>query len=106
MLNNLKLLLNLKGDKGDKDDELLELLLNKAENYIKTYTQRSQLDNSLKTIAVDIAVILYNRLGTEGEVSRSVGVTQNFDSDFIPKHIRDQLKQFRLAKVGGVVYEK
>lgn len=103
MLNNLKLMLNIK---DNNDDELLKLLLSKAENYIKAYTQRSQLDDSLKTIAVDVAVVFYNRLGTEGENSRNVGVAQTFDSGFIPKHVTDQLKQHRLAKVCGVVYEK
>jgi len=102
-INNLKMLLNIK---DDDNNELLELLLEKAESYIKMYTQRSKISDSFNNIILDIAVIFYNRLGSEGEISRSVGISQTFESEFIPKHIEKQLNRYRLVKIASVVYEK
>lgn len=52
----------------------------------------------------DLAVIALNRMGTEGENSRSEGgETYNFND--APKQIFDTLNRYRICRVGGKVYE-
>ena len=61
----------------------------------------SQLDFAVR----DLAVICYNRLGTEGEHSRNeAGESYNFED--APKSVYDILNRYRLARVGGKTYER
>ena len=49
-------------------------------------------------------MIALNRMGTEGENSRSEGgETYNFND--APKQIFDTLNRYRICRVGGKVYE-
>ena len=52
----------------------------------------------------DLALIAYNRRGTEGEKSRSEG-GESYSFDDAPKQIYDILNRYRLARVGGKAYE-
>ena len=52
----------------------------------------------------DLAVIAINRMGTEGESSRT-GSGESYNFDNAPKQIYDVLNRYRLARVGGVTYE-
>lgn len=89
---------------GESNEELLSLLLNDAEEFVLAQTNRSKLIPQLQKPVRDLAVIAYNRRGTEGESSRSEGGESYSFSD-APKQIYDTIKQFRLARVGGKVYE-
>ncbi|MDO4341073.1 MAG: phage head-tail connector protein, partial [Eubacteriales bacterium] len=89
---------------GEKDEELLEILLEDAEAYVLSYTNRTNMIPGLEKPVRDLVVIALNRMGTEGESSRSDGgETYSFDS--APKQIYDTLNRYRLARVGGKVYE-
>lgn len=89
---------------GEKDEELLEILLEDAEAFVLSYTNRTRMIPGLEKPMRDLAVIALNRMGTEGESSRSDGgETYSFDS--APKQIYDTLNRYRLARVGGKVYE-
>lgn len=89
---------------GEKDEELLEILLEDAEAFVLSYTNRTRMIPGLEKPMRDLAVIALNRMGTEGEISRSDGgETYSFDS--APKQIYDTLNRYRLARVGGKVYE-
>ena len=59
---------------GESNEELLSLLLNDAEEFVLAQTNRSKLIPQLQKPVRDLAVIAYNRRGTEGESSRSEGV--------------------------------
>ena len=84
---------------GEKDGVILTVLLEDAEQFVLSYTNRT-LDNTVR----ELALIAYNRLGTEGESSRSAsGESYSFDN--APKQIYDILNRYRLARVGGRVYE-
>lgn len=90
---------------GEKDTELLILLLEEAKEYVLTYTNRTTLPTALEKTVRDLAVIALNRLGTEGETARSEAGESYTFSD-APKQIFDVLNRYRLARVGGRYHEK
>lgn len=89
---------------GEKDVELLELLLEDAQQFVLSYTNRTKMISALEKPIRDLAVIALNRMGTEGETGRSEG-GESYSFDSAPKHIYDILNRYRLAKVGGVIFE-
>ena len=89
---------------GETDDELLIRLAQDAEAFVLAYTNRKRLPDRLVRTAGDIALIAYNRRGTEGENSRSEG-GESYSFDNAPKEIFDVLDRYRLAIVGGKTYE-
>ena len=89
---------------GEGDDKLLSLLLSDAEEYVLAYTCRTHLVPQLEKPVRDLALIAYNRLGTEGETGRSEG-GGSYSFDNAPKQIYDVLNRFRLARIGGKAYE-
>lgn len=89
---------------GEKDDALLSLLLEEATEHVLAYTGRTKIVAGLEKAVRDLAVIAYNRMGTEGEGSRSGG-GESYSFDNAPRHIYDTLDRYRLARVGGKTYE-
>lgn len=89
---------------GENDYELLSLLLEDAEEFVKSYTNRTKIVTGLEKTVRDLAVIALNRMGTEGESGRSAaGESYNFDN--APKQVYDIMNRYRLARVGGKTYE-
>lgn len=89
---------------GESDEDLLSLLLADATEYVLGYTNRTELPAALNKSVRDLAVIAYNRLGTEGETGRSEG-GESYSFDAAPKQIYDVLDRYRLVGVGGRRYE-
>jgi hypothetical protein len=89
---------------GEKDEDLIEILLDDAEAFVLSYTNRTRLKTGLEKAVRDLAVIALNRMGTEGEKSRSEG-GESYTFDDAPKQIYDTLNRYRLARVGGKIYE-
>ena len=89
---------------GESDWELLSLLLKDAEEFVLAYTNRSRMTPQLNKPVLDLALIAYNRRGTEGESSRSGG-GESYSFDNAQKQIYDILDRYRLARVGGKTYE-
>ena len=89
---------------GESDEELLSILLKMSEDTILALTNRKVLPDSLVATQTKLAVIAYNRLGTEGETSRSEGGISSAFSD-MPEDILKSIKSKRLGKVGGRIYE-
>lgn len=89
---------------GEHDIELLSLLVEEAEQFVLAYTNRTHIIPELKKTVRDLAVISLNRIGTEGESSRS-GAGESYSFDNAPKHIYDVMNRYRLARVGGKVHE-
>ena len=94
----------LKTMTGESDEVLLSLLLEDAEAFALSYTNRSELVPGMERAVRDLAVIALNRRGTEGESSRS-GAGESYSFDNAPKHIYDTLNRYRLCRVGGRSYE-
>ncbi len=94
----------LKKISGESDEELLSLLLEEAEAAILNFTGRNIFPSKLVKTQIKWALIALNRMGTEGESSRTEGgISQSFVD--IPADILETLKMNRLAKVGGKRYE-
>lgn len=90
---------------GESDEELLSLLLIMAEEKLLELTNRTKMIPKLTAAKRDWAVIAYNRLGMEGEGSRSQGGISSAFID-IPEDIAGAIKAARIARVGGKVHEK
>jgi hypothetical protein len=90
LLDDLKVLL------GESDkDELLSLLIRKATNEVLDYCNLDELPSSLNDVVVDIAVIKYNRMGSEGALNESFeGISTTYETD-LPISIRRKLNQNR-----------
>lgn len=89
---------------GEKDNELLQLVLEDAQAWVLAYTGRTRMIPQLEKPVRDLAVIAINRMGTEGEDSRSAaGESYSFDN--APKQVYDALERYRLARIGGRAYE-
>ncbi len=89
---------------GESDENLLSLLLEDASAFVLSYTNRSKMIPQLERPVRDLAVIAYNRMGTEGESGRSEG-GESYSFDTAPKSIYDVLNNYRLVRVGGRAYE-
>lgn len=94
----------LRKQTGESDEELLSLLLEDAENFVLSNTNRTTLTPALRKTVRDLAVIAYNRQGTEGESGRSEG-GESYSFEDIPDHIHCTINQYRLFRAGGVVHE-
>lgn len=89
---------------GESDDTLLSLLLEDAEEFLLNETNRTWLPDRLQKVKRDLAVIAYNRLGTEGEASRTeAGESYTFEN--LPAHIRSAINKNRIARCGGYAHE-
>ena len=98
MLNRLLILL---GNPPENEVETVETCLSMAEDAVLDYIGRDALPKGAESIVIKLAVIYYNRLGNEGENSRSEGgISQSFSND-IPADILRQLKNYP-RKVGVI----
>lgn len=88
----------------ETDNALLTQLVNDAADQACAWTNRTAVvDGMLRSIG-DLAIVAYNRRGTEGESSRSEG-GESYNFEVLPKEIYDTLAQFRLARAGGRAHE-
>lgn len=80
-----------------ENEALLKDLLEDAGGMICAYTRRTAVPEPLEAAQLELAVILFNRMGMEGENSHNEGsVHRSVDS--LPEHLRRQLNPWRLAK--------
>lgn len=98
MLDRLLVLL---GNPCECEAEAAETCLSMAESAVLDYIGRDVLPKGAESIVIKLAVIYYNRLGNEGEASRSEGgISQSFSTD-IPMDIQRQLWNYP-RKVGVI----
>lgn len=97
-LEKLKLLLAPDAQSGE--DALLFLLLDEAKDAVLDYIGRDELPERLKSVQVKLAAVYYNRLGTEGERSRSEGSVSRAFDESIPGDLLLRLSHYpRKARV-------
>lgn len=65
------------------------------------YIGRNELPARLQSVAVELAVVAYNRRGTEGEASRSEGGVSLSYIDGLPAHLAARLKNYP-RKIGAI----
>ncbi len=98
VLNRLKVLM------PDVDnDALLEQLIGDAAEFVCDYTFRAEVPDELLRTVGDLAIVAYNRMGTEGETNRSEG-GESYGFENSPEHIYNILNRYRLARTGGVAH--
>lgn len=94
----------LKKMTGETDEGLLQMLYENAEQEILALTNRTKLNTALKAAAEKWALIAWNRMGLEGESSRSeAGISSTFIE--VPESLRGIITQNRIARCGGVAHE-
>lgn len=81
MLNNLKLMLGI--DKNDNDqDEKLGLIIANTTSRLKLLLGGIEPPEALKHIILEVAIIRFNRIGSEGMASHTVeGESNNYTED-------------------------
>ena len=80
------------------EDEMLTVLLEDAEGMLLAYTGRHALPGVLTSAQVQLAVVLYNRQGIEGQTGHSEGgVSRTMEG--LPEDIRRQIAPYRLARI-------
>lgn len=73
------------GISDEKQDGLLAVLLDSAEDTILDVIGRDEMPARLISVQTELAVIAYNRQGAEGETARSEGgISRSFVSDLLP----------------------
>ena len=83
---------------NEEDIALLEQLLEDAEFEILDYFNRDVLLPRMLGLQRELAIIYYNRLGSEAESSRSEGgITVSYSTD-IPENIKRRLNSYRRLK--------
>lgn len=94
-LEKLKIRLEIK---DTTQDELFNMVLEDAETEILDYCNRDVLLPRMLGLQRELAIVYYNRLGSEGESSRSEGgVSVSYSTD-IPENIKRRLNSYRRLK--------
>ena len=103
MLEDLKKLL---GIEDDKQDDVLLLIVNSTQKRLKALLGGVEPPEELSYIVLDVSVIRFNRIGSEGLASHTVeGESQSWDSDDFSGYKQDiqaWLDAQREAKRGRV----
>lgn len=89
------------GISDEKQDGLLAVLLDSAEDTILDVIGRDEMPARLISVQTELAVIAYNRQGAEGETARSEGgIFRSFISD-LPPDMQKRLQNYP-RKVGVI----
>ena len=80
-----------------QDEALLCDLLESARQMILAYTCRDAVPEVLSGAQLEIAAILYNRMGMEGESAHAEGSVSR-TAESLPEYLRRQLNPYRIAR--------
>lgn len=95
MLDRLKLILGLS---DNSKDGILNLILDVAIQEFLDYTNREDIPNGANAVVLQMAVIQYNRIGSQGLASQAYsGVSESY-IDGYPDNIKKQLNRYRKLK--------
>lgn len=87
-------------------DALLECILEDVQNDMLAFTNRSELLTSMSSLQIKIAIIEYNKQGSEGMSSDSQGGKSQSWIDGLPQDIKSSLTAFRRLKVSNYATKK
>lgn len=92
LLEQTKLLISLS---DSTKDALLELLIQKTKDEVLLYTNKTEYLETMDNVVIDIVVIKYNRIGSEGLASQSYsGASESYLTEY-PDYINKQLNTFK-----------
>ncbi len=86
----------------DASDALLTQLLEDAQAEMLDYCNRDALTTKMEGLQRELVIVYYNRMGSEGEASRSEGGVSVSYSTEIPENIKSRLNAHRLLKGVGI----
>lgn len=95
MIQKIKTLLSIG---NSEQDELLTLLLELTENEVRDYCGIDDL-SGLESTIIQMAVIKYNRIGTEGLTAESYSGGSWTYTDSYPEHIMNTLRRHRKLRL-------
>lgn len=87
MLDKIKLLIGIAATDTTKDS-LIQLLLDQAESEFLQYTNQSEMPQSAGNIIIEMAIIKYNLIGSEGLASQSYSGMSETYSQYPPQLIK------------------
>lgn len=97
-LEKTKIIIGLEIDDTTKDT-VLTLLLEQAASEFLQYTNRDEIPDKANNVIVDMAVVKYNLLGTEGLESQSYsGMSENY-GQYSPQLIKALNRYRRLIAI-------
>lgn len=91
-LSKLKLKL---GITDNSQDDLLNLYLEDAKDTILELTHLDKLPESLLSTQIELAIVLYNKAGIEGQTSHSEGGISRSFEEGIPESIMKKIRANR-----------
>lgn len=91
-LENVKILL---GITDNSQDDLLNLYISRAEQFVKTYCNIEEIPAELDSVIEDIAVFRYRMNGVENIKSETKGSLSETYRDSLPDDILSQLSRYR-----------
>lgn len=100
-LEKLKIRLGISLTDTSKDD-LLNMVLEDSQSEILDYCNRDTIVPKMEGLQKELAVIYYNRQGSEGESARSEGGISVSYSTEIPESIKVRLNTYRRLKAVGI----
>ena len=95
-LEKLKLRL---GIVGTEQDNLLQAILDDVEGEMLAYTNRVELTIPMQSLQIKIAIIEYNKQGSEGLASDSQGGKSVSFFDGLPSDVKSSLIGFRKLRL-------
>ena len=94
MLQKLKLILN----RGAEAEAQLQVILDLVIQEFLDYTNQEEIPAGAEAVIIQMAIISYNRLGSEGLSSQGYsGVSESYLNEY-PENIRKQLNRYRKLK--------
>jgi hypothetical protein len=84
-------------DAKDSDEALLTDLIADAGRFICAYTRRDAVPEALEGAQIQMAAVLFNRMGMEGETRHDEGGLSR-EAELLPEDIACQLRPWRLAR--------
>ncbi len=104
-MRNIDIMRILLPPDDDSSDIKLGILLDRAENTLLDYLGRDELPERLNDMVVQLAITMYNRLGTEGEEKRDENDISMSFSSLITDDMKQRLKNYP-RKVGTINADK
>lgn len=76
------------------EDDLLQMYLDDANDYISSQTHLDAIPTALLTTQVELAIIYYNKQGIEGQTAHSEGgISRSFEG--VPESITKKIRAYR-----------
>lgn len=98
MIEKLKILIGIQKD-DQSYNELLTLLLFLAGEEIKSFCGIEEIPQELSSTQMEMALIKFNRRGSEGVSTESFGGAAYSYADSYGEHIKAALSRFRKARL-------